>query len=142
MFVGGLESYLQFLCLFAYSGVQYILCCVFALFVFVLCTLCRQFLWIVHFCLPLWFSLTFISYFESKVWGMTFIINIERIQTSTLVLFSVMFCVSFFVFPPLCILLYVLLRFTISDYTIWHNKLSLANIWYTVDQFKLCEKKV
>jgi hypothetical protein len=30
-------SYLCFLCLFAYSGVQHISCCVFVLFVFVLC---------------------------------------------------------------------------------------------------------
>jgi hypothetical protein len=29
-------SYLQYLCLFAYSGVLHILCCVFVLFVFVL----------------------------------------------------------------------------------------------------------
>ena len=33
---------------FTYSGVQHILWCVFALFVFVLCTLCFQFLWIVN----------------------------------------------------------------------------------------------
>jgi hypothetical protein len=31
-------SYLRYLCLFAYSGVQHILCCVFALFSFVLCS--------------------------------------------------------------------------------------------------------
>ena len=30
-------SYLRYLCLFAHSGVQHILCCVFVLFVFVLC---------------------------------------------------------------------------------------------------------
>ena len=30
-------SYLHYLCLFAYNGVQHILCCVFVLFVFVLC---------------------------------------------------------------------------------------------------------
>ena len=30
-------SYLHYLCLFAYIGVQHLLCCVFALFVFVLC---------------------------------------------------------------------------------------------------------
>ena len=53
--VGGLMSYLRYLCLFAYSSVQHILCCV--LFVFVLCS---QFLWIVHFWLPLRFSLMFI----------------------------------------------------------------------------------
>jgi len=37
-------SYLHYVCLFAYSGVQHILCFVFVLFVFVLCTLCYQFL--------------------------------------------------------------------------------------------------
>ena len=36
--------YLRYLCLFAYIGVQHILCRVFVLFVFVLCTLCCQFL--------------------------------------------------------------------------------------------------
>jgi hypothetical protein len=36
LFVGGLMSYLRYLCLFANSGVQHILCCVFALFVLVL----------------------------------------------------------------------------------------------------------
>jgi hypothetical protein len=33
----------NYLCLFEHSGVQYILCCVFVLLVFVLCTLCCQF---------------------------------------------------------------------------------------------------
>jgi energy-coupling factor transporter transmembrane protein EcfT len=42
-------SYLRYVCLFAYNGVQHILCCVFVLFFFVLCTLCCQFLWIVLF---------------------------------------------------------------------------------------------
>jgi hypothetical protein len=37
-FVGQL-SFLHFLCLFAHSGVQHILCCVFVMFFFVLCTL-------------------------------------------------------------------------------------------------------
>ena len=31
-------SYLRYLCLYEHSGVQHILCCVFALFVLVLCT--------------------------------------------------------------------------------------------------------
>jgi hypothetical protein len=48
LFVGGLMSHLRYLCLFAQSGDQHILCCVFVLF-FVLCTLCCQCLWIVHF---------------------------------------------------------------------------------------------
>ena len=38
-------SYLRYLRLLVYSGVQHILCCVFV----VLCTLCFQFLWIVYF---------------------------------------------------------------------------------------------
>jgi hypothetical protein len=50
------------LCLFTHGGVQHIFCCVFALFIFVLCALCCQFLWIVHFWLPLRYSLTFIAY--------------------------------------------------------------------------------
>jgi len=34
--------YLRYLCLFAHSGAQDILCCVFVLFLFVLCTLCDE----------------------------------------------------------------------------------------------------
>jgi hypothetical protein len=62
-------SYLRFLCLFAYSGVQHILCCVclcivmanilccvIVLFFFVLCTQYCQVLWIVHFDYPSVFS--------------------------------------------------------------------------------------
>jgi hypothetical protein len=49
LFVGALMSYLRYLCLFVYSGFQHILCCVFALFFFVLCTLSCQFLCMVHF---------------------------------------------------------------------------------------------
>ena len=36
--VGGLMSYLRYLCLLAHSGVHHILCCVFVWFFFVLCT--------------------------------------------------------------------------------------------------------
>ena len=43
-------SYFLYLCLFTYSGVKNILCCMFVLIFFVLCTLCCQFIWIVHFC--------------------------------------------------------------------------------------------
>ena len=39
-------SNLRYLCLFANSDVQRILCCVFVSFDFGLCTLCCQFLWI------------------------------------------------------------------------------------------------
>ena len=65
LFIGGLMSYLRYLCFFAHSGVQHILCCVYVLFFFVLCTLCFQFLWIVHsFGSPLRYSLTFIYYIQ------------------------------------------------------------------------------
>ena len=33
LFVGGRISYLRYLCLYAYSGVQHMLCCAFLLFV-------------------------------------------------------------------------------------------------------------
>jgi len=59
LFVGGRISSLRWLCLFAYSGVKHILHCVFVLFFFVLCALCCQYLWIVHFLLSLRYSLTF-----------------------------------------------------------------------------------
>jgi hypothetical protein len=51
-------SYLRYLCLLAHSGVQHILCCVFALFFFVLCTLCCQFIWSVSLWLPRRYYLT------------------------------------------------------------------------------------
>ena len=53
LFVLGRMSYVRYLCLFMHSGVQLILCCVFVLFFFVLCTICCQFLWIVLILLPL-----------------------------------------------------------------------------------------
>ena len=59
--IGGPVSYLRYLYLLAHSSVQHILCSVFVLFVLVLFTLCCQFLWIVHYWLPLWYSLTFIK---------------------------------------------------------------------------------
>ena len=55
------------LCLFACSGVQHILCCVFVLFFFVLCALCCQFLWIVHIFLLFRYSLTFIFGLDQQV---------------------------------------------------------------------------
>jgi hypothetical protein len=53
----GFISYLRYLCLCACSDVQHILCCVFVLFVFVLCALCCKFLCIVHFWFPNRYSL-------------------------------------------------------------------------------------
>ena len=61
LFVGRHMSYLRSLCLFAHSNAQHILCCVFDLLFFVLYNLRWQFIWIVHFWLPLRYSLTFIS---------------------------------------------------------------------------------
>jgi hypothetical protein len=48
--------------LLSYISVQHILCCIFVLSFFVLCTLCYQFLWIVHFWRHFRYSLTFIIY--------------------------------------------------------------------------------
>jgi hypothetical protein len=48
-------SYLRYLCLLTYCGVQHKLCCVF--FVFFLRSLCCQLLWIVH----CWFAPSEIS---------------------------------------------------------------------------------
>ena len=75
-------SYLRDFCLFVYSGVQHILCCV-----FVLCALCCQFLLIVLFSLHFGNSLTFIcrelqSYpFPNKmpsIWIVYILINVLR----------------------------------------------------------------
>jgi len=46
LFIGGFMSYLRYLCVLAYSGVNYILCCV---CFFVLYTPCCHFLCIVHY---------------------------------------------------------------------------------------------
>ena len=74
----------------AYSGVQHIFSCVFALLVFVLCTLCCHFLWIVHSWLPLRNSLTFFydeyiflnidstERLRSNAWGLTKFQNIDN----------------------------------------------------------------
>ena len=55
----GLMSYILHMCLFTNSGVQHILCCVFVLFILILCVRCCRFLWIVHVWLPLRYSLPF-----------------------------------------------------------------------------------
>jgi hypothetical protein len=67
----GMHTHLRYLCLFVYSGVQHILCCVFDLFFFVLYTLCCQFLWFVLFWLPHRYSLAFIEslyLFQILIW--------------------------------------------------------------------------
>ena len=55
-----LQLFVRYLYLFVYIGVQHMLCCVFILFFFILCTLCCQFFLDCPFWLPLWCSLTFI----------------------------------------------------------------------------------
>ena len=52
LFVGGRMSVLPRVRFLANSGVQRILCCVFVLIFFVLCTLCCHFVWIVLFDCP------------------------------------------------------------------------------------------
>ena len=59
--------YLRYLCFFAHSGVQRILCFDFVSFLFVLCNLCCQFLWIFHLLLPLRNSLTCICSLWSTI---------------------------------------------------------------------------
>ena len=58
LFLGGFVSCLRQLYLVVYSNVHHILYCAVILFVFVLCTLCCQFLSIVHFRLSLRYFLT------------------------------------------------------------------------------------
>jgi len=86
-FVRGLMSYLRYLCLFAYHGVQHILCCAFDLCFFVLCTTCCQFLWIDHLRLALRFSLTFISCSQTsalrEISSMNFMEFFFHIKTQT-----------------------------------------------------------
>ena len=60
-------SFLHYLCLLAYNGVQQILCYDFVSFFFILHTLCSQFLWIVHFLLSFRYSLEFIEHYENAV---------------------------------------------------------------------------
>ena len=64
LFVGWILSYLCYMCLFAHSGVQHILCCVFVSFFFVLYCQC---FWVVHFLLSLQNSLTFIQKTLNKI---------------------------------------------------------------------------
>jgi hypothetical protein len=70
LFLASTSKFNIFSIMYVYSvngGVQHILCCIFFvcflflfLFVFLLCALCWHFLWIVHFWLPLRYSLAFI----------------------------------------------------------------------------------
>ena len=55
--------------MFAYSGVQRILCYVFCFVYLVLCTISCQFLLIVHFWLPLRYSLMLLVTFQFQIWS-------------------------------------------------------------------------
>ena len=81
LFVGVCMSYLLYLCLFAYSGVQHILCCVLILFFFVLCALCRRFLWIVLFWLPFRYYLTFMRYKYLKYFCFNWRVNLNGLYS-------------------------------------------------------------
>ena len=59
------KTYISNVCLFVYCGVQHILCCDFALFFFVLCTLCCQFLWIVLFWLSFGIIIFHVNFLSS-----------------------------------------------------------------------------
>ena len=67
--------------LFAHSGVQHILSCVFVLFVFVLCTPCCQCLWIVPFWLAHRYSLTFIYRSHRFNMGIGFVLTVLHHRT-------------------------------------------------------------
>ena len=102
VFVGGLMSSLRYLCLLAVSGVQHILCFVFALFFFVLCTLCCQFLWIVHCWLPLLYSLAFIytSDFNGLRWWIPIIYIVSDLQRGCSFHINVIMSLSMFALVP------------------------------------------
>ena len=88
-------SYLRYLCLFTYSDVQHTLCCVFVLFVFVLCTLCCQFHWIVHFRVSLRYRLTFIL----KMATLFYFISIPTVSFECFLGgFRILLCFSSFIY--------------------------------------------
>ena len=98
MCVGGFMSSLRYLCLLAFSGVQHIWCCVFVLVFFVLCTLCCQFLWIVHFWLPLRYSLAFIYTFDftGLLWWIPIIYIVSDLQSGCSFHINVIMSLSMF----------------------------------------------
>ena len=95
LFVGGLMSYIRYVCLSVYNGIQHILCYVFALFFVVLCTVCCQFIWIVHFILPLRYSLRSMNCIAFGTIEFTPLFSVALVVQS--LAFCVVFCRSFFV---------------------------------------------
>ena len=63
--------YLRYLCFFACSGVQHILCFVFVLFVIVLCTLDYQFRCLFYFVLPILYSIV-CTYLDFSIYYLCF----------------------------------------------------------------------
>ena len=78
------------------SGVQHILCCVFVLFVFVLCIQCCQFLWIVHFWLPL--QVFFNVYLRHHKDKNHFVLSFDIYVISDVVFKSVNFILSYTIY--------------------------------------------
>ena len=130
LFVGWLMSYLRYLCLLAHSSVQHILCCVFALFVFVSCIPCCQFFWIVYFWLPLRYSLKFISYihmhsmskFLSYLWGAVY----QNFHCSAF--YSFCFALLFYLCALFCALLCRVFMFHCIMYYLLCNL--IVHAWY------------
>ena len=73
LFIGECVYYLRYLYLLAHSGVQHILCCVFALLFFILCT---QFLWNVIFDCPSVLSNVYLDHNGSLLRMLPFILLI------------------------------------------------------------------
>jgi hypothetical protein len=92
LFVGVLMSYLPYLCLLAYSGVQHILCFCFVLYFFVLCTLCCQFL-------------CFSSYFVPYVASFSVFLRIVYSMLPVSLFFFVLctLCCQFLCFSSYCV---------------------------------------
>ena len=85
-------SYLPYLCLLAYSGVQHILCFCFVLYFFVLCTLCCQFL-------------CFSSYFVPYVASFSVFLRIvySMLQVSLFFFVLCTLCCQFLCFSSYCV---------------------------------------
>jgi hypothetical protein len=109
LFVGELMSYLRYSCLIAYSDVQHTICCDFALFFLVLCTLCCQFLWIfflvfrlkpVLCCQFLWivfvlfFALSLCTLCCQFLWIVCFVFRLKLVYPMLPVSLDCLFCFS------------------------------------------------
>jgi hypothetical protein len=149
-----ISSYLRSLWLLAHIGVQHILCCVFVLFVFVLCTLCCHFLWIVHMWLPLRYSLTFISVvLRHNIWIVCFlrsskvhhlIIFIPLDQNTIVVTCSIRITVDtlFYILLQLSVILYNLRSFGHFIYLFHYPYEKNIRTWYKIICINRARNKV